>query len=450
MSRVKEITGRGITTHVSMEAADLGIARYDPQRHANAVMFGDNFTYWGMTGEWQSPSIVMYDDDYKVLGIPTADGIAASGNRQQLWPYPHNNPEYSTILPCDFIRIGDIWYVAAMVTKGLGNELRTIFWQSKDLVHWYKTEPYVALHHPGHPGNVMLTFDQIGDYVYIYGTGGLARNRGIWLWRNKADEFPHGQWEPWGMDNVSWAWGVPNERTPILAGRYGELCFRHIQGNSVLSFFDSGAYRQTALCVINPNDDWNQATRCDYANGHNTPQLYGGYITPGSRLNEPNAMEFLVSQWNTNGGNDPYHVVLFEDTLQAKGPLVATPEPQPQPEPEPPPPLEPPEDHQMTPQQLYELLLRELSASGSVKITTPEGDNITLRQAIEQIFWKERGQHGMEGGRPRHPGEKDDQLGHVLNARAEGLFTQACVVAIADHLEIDVDKLYQQVKESLR
>lgn len=104
----------------------------------------------------------------------------------------------------------------------------------------------------------------------------------------------------------------------------------------------------------------------------------------------------------------------------------------------------------MTPQQLYELLLRELSASGSVKITTPEGDNITLRQAIEQIFWKERGQHGMEGGRPRHPGEKDDQLGHVLNARAEGLFTQACVVAIADHLEIDVDKLYQQVKESLR
>src|SRR4030095_6588366 len=104
------------------------------------------------------------------------------------------------ILPCDMIRIGSLWYMAAMVVGmgGLGNELRTVFWQSQDLVNWVKTDPYVRLDHPGHPGNVMITFDRIKDWVYIFGTGGLARNRPIWMWRCPADEFPHGYWEPWG------------------------------------------------------------------------------------------------------------------------------------------------------------------------------------------------------------------------------------------------------------
>ena len=103
----------------------------------------------------------------------------------------------------------------------------------------------------------------------------------------------------------------------------------------------------------------------------------------------------------------------------------------------------------MTPQELYELLLRELSASGSIKITTPEGENITLREAVEQIFAKERGWYDMSNGRPRHPKDTDDQLGHVLNARAEGLFTQAMVAALAGKAGIDTAKLYARVQESL-
>ena len=73
--------------------------------------------------------------------------MIANGRRKQLWDYPHANPDYTTILPCDFIRVGDFWYVAAMVTQGLGNEKRTMFWQSRDLYDWEKTEPYVSLEH---------------------------------------------------------------------------------------------------------------------------------------------------------------------------------------------------------------------------------------------------------------------------------------------------------------
>lgn len=457
---IKPVTGVDITTSVSMESADLGIMRWDDQRGAIAAMFGDNFSEWRMGGEWQSPSIVMYDKDFNVLGVPTKEGIDPNGHRKQLWDYPHNNPDFSTILPCDFIRVGDWWYVAAMVTAGLGHEKRTVFWRSHDLVDWVKTDPYLSLDHLdehmqriGHPGNIMLTFDQIDDWVYIFGTGGLARDESIFLWRNKASEFPHGLWEPWGFDNkTGWAWGQPNEHTPVLPGRFGELCFRYIQGNCVLSFFDAEQYCQTALTVPHPNDDWTKGSGVDYASGTSFPQLYGGYIAPGSTLNTPGGMKFWVSQWNT-AYNDPYHVVAFADTLTAQGPLspdepfpIVTPPPPeekppvPTPEPQPPVPTDP--------QQLYQLLLSELSASGSTLIETPEGDTLTMREAVAQIFDKERGLVGLQG-RPKHPGTDDDQLGHVLNARAEGLFTQALLVAIADHLGIDSQAIYDQVKRSL-
>ena len=71
-------------------------------------MFGDNFTDEDSRGSGRAPASSCYDDDYNVLGIPTLTGIASEGHRRQLWEYPHANPEYSTILPCDFIRVGDV------------------------------------------------------------------------------------------------------------------------------------------------------------------------------------------------------------------------------------------------------------------------------------------------------------------------------------------------------
>lgn len=447
MSFVKPITGPSVTSGVGMELADLGIARWDTDRNANAVMFGDNFAYgWG--DAWQSPSIVMYDNAYNVLGIPTADGIEMAP-RRQIIDYPHNNPEFSTILPCDFIRIDGTWYVAAMVTKGLGNELRTVFWQSVDLVSWVKTEPYVSLNHPGHPGNVMLSFDRNpGDeWVYIFGTGGLARDRGVWMWRVEAATFPHGYWQPWGLRPTGkWDWNWPNEATPLLEGRHGELCFRFIQGNAVLSYFDVDAYRQTALTVQYPTDDWTTANRCDYAHGESFHQLYGGYITPGSRLSEQNGMEFLVSQWNTQT-NWPYHVCLFVDTLQAKGPLIIPSEPsQPEPKPEPEPEVDVPVTD--SPQELYDLLIKELAASGSTPITTADGRKLTLREAVGEIYLQQCLPDTLKGT-PTDPRHAVDQFDHVRSARSEGLFTQTVTIAIADHLGIDVDKLYRQVRRSI-
>ncbi len=319
------VTGPGITTSVGMEAADLGIMRWDPARNAIAAMFGDNFSFVGMQGEWQSPSIVMYDNNYNVLGIPEAGNrIDPNRNRRQLWPYPHNNRDYNTVLPCDFIRVGDWWYAAVMLSRGdiaagTGEQYMTEFWRSRDLVSW--EGPILQLDHrrPGHPGNTMLTFDQIGDYVYIFGTGGLARDKPIWMWRNPANQFPLGYWEPWGFNGQGWGWGIPNENTPILEGQYGELSFRYLQDNCVLSYFDRGAYKQQARTVARPEDNWRDgANVVDYAFGVDIPNLYGGYISPLSHLDEPDGMAFFVSQWIDR---DNYRVMLVQDTLQTRAGL---------------------------------------------------------------------------------------------------------------------------------
>lgn len=311
---VADLTGAGLTDGpLAMYCADLGIPRWDAARNANAVMFGDNFQFRYMQGEWRSPSIVMYDTDYNPIGIPMTNPIGIKKQPvTQLWPYQHNNPKYSTILPTDFIKIGHTWYVSVMVTHGLGHELRTEFWSSPDLVTW--SGPVLSLPHPSHPGNVMLTFDVIDSYVYIFGTGGLARNQPLWMWRNPVDQFPLGWWEPWGWDGNTWNWGIPNENTPVLAGHFGEICFRYLGGKTVLSFFDAGNYKMTALVVDAPWSDLYAATTIDYAFGWSTPQLYGGYISPQSALDNPNGMKFFVSQWNTIT-NDPYHVMLFQGTL---------------------------------------------------------------------------------------------------------------------------------------
>jgi hypothetical protein len=90
----------------------------------------------------------------------------------------------------------------------------------------------------------------------------------------------------------------------------------------VLSYFDAACYRQQVRTVLSPDHDWrNCAHVVDYAFGVDIPQLYGGYISPLSRLNEPDGMHFFVSQWIT-ATNDPYRVMLVKDTLFATaGPL---------------------------------------------------------------------------------------------------------------------------------
>lgn len=346
---VKDVVGEGITTQMSMACGDLGIMRWDNSRNCIAAMFGDNFSEPNLTGTWNGPSIVLYDADYNPEGIPSVNdqgfkSIGVNMPVQSLWStIEHTVDPPSTTLPTDFIwsPSTNSWIVSVMLTAGLGNELTTQFHTSTDLYTW-NPNPILTLTHPSHPGNVLLTFDQIGNTVYIFGTGGLARNKPVWLWRCPANDFPLGYWEPYGHDDsAGWQWGTPNEATPILLGSYGELCFRSFQiageGSSptnqtqqticLLSYFDAGDYCTSILMAASPEELLYNSTKQTFSYGelpsfaqqsvlldtpiNVTPNLYGPYISPLSQLNTPNGVKLFLSQWN----NTHYKVSLHQTTL---------------------------------------------------------------------------------------------------------------------------------------
>jgi hypothetical protein len=297
---IKDVVGPTITGRYGMACGDLGVMRWDSQRGCIAALFGDNFSQPGLKGDWRSPSIIFYNTNYNPIGVPDPGGQVTS-----LWPYKHDNGLFTTILPTDFIRLNGLWHVAVMITNGLGNELRTEFHTSTDLVTW-NPQPELSLVHPSHPGNVMLTFDRIGDWVYIFGTGGLVRNKPVWLWRCSATTFPGGWWQPWGYNN-GWAWGNPNENTPVLYGRYGELCFRAFGGRAVLAYLDAANNCVSAVSMAAPTDNLHAANRITMAYSEDIPNLYGPYISPLSDPGRLDGMEFFVSQWTSTA----YKVMLL-------------------------------------------------------------------------------------------------------------------------------------------
>ena len=119
MGFLRPVTGRGLTTSIALELTDLGILRWDTDRNCIVGLFGDSFSFgWGQ--DWRSPVLACFDADFNCLGTPIKGGIATQPAKQ-LWEYGHNNSDYSTVLPCYFIRIGTTWHLFVMLTKGLGN-----------------------------------------------------------------------------------------------------------------------------------------------------------------------------------------------------------------------------------------------------------------------------------------------------------------------------------------
>lgn len=100
----------------------------------------------------------------------------------------------------------------------------------------------------------------------------------------------------------------------------------------------------------------------------------------------------------------------------------------------------------MTPQQLYELLLKELSASGSVPITAPDGRNLTLREAVGEIYQQECSLQNLRGHQ-LDPRMSATQLDHILSARYEGLLSLDLLVAIAEKSSIDVGAVFAATRE---
>jgi D-arabinan endo alpha-(1,5)-arabinofuranosidase len=143
--------------------------------------------------------------------------------------------------------------------------------------------------------------------VYIVADG-FARDHGVWLYHCPAESFTdRNTWWAWGIgDDGNWAWNVAP--TPLSDDLFGELSLRLIENMKVLSGFNA----TTGNVEVRVTDDVTKVLAPEtpvtvVATQETVPQNYGGYIVPGSTLDQA---IILVSQWNTTT-NDPYNVQQF-------------------------------------------------------------------------------------------------------------------------------------------
>lgn len=215
-------------------------------------------------------------------------------------------------------------YLHVMVCAGLGDVHWTEVHRSTDNGEsWEHTGAWWPGDH--HGGLFQMLTWELGDdgYVYAFSTG-FQRDKGLVLQRVPADRLTDPRaWEGWGFRGGVWAWGNPP--TIALTGAYGELCLRRVDDRWLLSFFDAGNYRIDVMNLDGPTSNLYEAVRSavlhgcswhgeNHGSGH-VAQLYGGYIVPGSTLDD---LHLVVSQWNTEQ-NWPYRAMQFAGSAPRPG-----------------------------------------------------------------------------------------------------------------------------------
>ncbi|MUL66106.1 hypothetical protein BOO86_16645 [Mycobacterium sp. CBMA 234] len=162
------------------------------------------------------------------------------------------------------------------------------------------------------------TVDSPRGWVYLVANN-FDRSSSVFLYRATPQSFTdRSSWQGW---SATAGWGKPP--TPLWGDRIGEMSMKQVDGKTVLSYFNSstgnmevrvanaptglGAAPVTTVVVAG---DWpQQADELPAPQDNRLAQPYGGYISPGSTLDE---LRILVSQWNTKPRDTaPYRVIQF-------------------------------------------------------------------------------------------------------------------------------------------
>ena len=163
------------------------------------------------------------------------------------------------------------------------------------------------------------TPDSASGWVYVVAND-FDRTGPVELYRATPQNFTdRSSWQPWSAQ-AGW-----NETpTPLWGDRVGEMSIRQVDGKTVLSYFNAttgnmevrvandptglGAAPVTTVVVATSWPDVADELPPPQDNG--LAQPYGGYISPGSTLDE---VRVFVSQWNTlpQADNAPYRVIQF-------------------------------------------------------------------------------------------------------------------------------------------
>ncbi|WP_412457654.1 DUF4185 domain-containing protein [Mycolicibacterium celeriflavum] len=285
---------------------------------------GDSFAGQGVGyGGWFSPIALHVETDS--IDDPTGvryDGV--TGTDRPLLADP--TPAGMSQLPAGVVQINRENYMMVTTVRELEPESSRLVKSDPAQGSWPTVDgsERAASYEGGRQSQISGYYDPIPrsdsptGWVYIVADN-FDRSAPLTLYRVAPEAFENrSSWQGWS--DVS-GWGHPP--TPLWPDAVGEMSIRQIDGKTVLSYFNATTGNMEMRVADDPTGlgtapvttvvvatEWpDPVDHLGPPENNRLAQPYGGYISPGSTLDE---VRVFVSQWNTGPrGGAPYRVIQF-------------------------------------------------------------------------------------------------------------------------------------------
>lgn len=288
---------------------------------------GDSFAGQGVGfGGYYSPIALRVDTS----SVDEPNGVRYTGVigvYQPLLADP--TPPGDSQLPAGVVQINRQNYLMVTTAKALVPQTSKLVKAEPVHGHWQTMPGSVraASYQGGGQSQVSGYYDPIptaespGGWVYIVADD-FDRTHPVVLYRSTPENFTdRSRWQGWasGPDG---GWNKPP--TPLWGDQIGEMSFKQIDGKAVLSYFNASTGNMEVRVANDPtalgtapvttvvwHSDWpDPADSLPPPYDNQLAQPYGGYISPGSTLDE---LRIFVSQWHNSDprARSPYRVIQF-------------------------------------------------------------------------------------------------------------------------------------------
>jgi hypothetical protein len=290
---------------------------------------GDSFAGQGVGfGPWHAPIALHLDTD----SVDDPAGVRYNrviGTDTPLLAEP--TPEGDSQLPAGVVQINRDNYLMVATVRDLVPQTSRLMKADPAQGNW-PTVPGSARdagYQGGRQSQVSGYYDPIptGDsatgWVYIVADN-FDRSAPAVLYRAKPEAFTdRSTWQGWSaLPGPNGGWNKPT--TPLWGDRIAEMSVRQIDGKTVLSYFNATTGNMEVRVANDPTGlgtapvttvvyatDWPvPAESLPEPTDNRLAQPYGGYISPGSTLDE---LRIFISQWNNADprAHAPYRVIQF-------------------------------------------------------------------------------------------------------------------------------------------
>ncbi|WP_024804698.1 DUF4185 domain-containing protein [Nocardia sp. BMG51109] len=315
-------------------------------------VFGDVFSGRGASGDHIGSPVLLYQDKFDSSGETPIEFTGSQPNPKcaQLFDYQKGAdnglgvtevtriPNDAIALTVDgherlFIQYTSVHQWVAPDSPTDGSAFAGIAYSDDHGASWKDFEHHWNGDALGENGSPYMMWSFAGvdpdGRLYCYskawnGSHHFADGGQVLLFRFDPHDFFHGEFgrqENWVFSDDSWLWTREAAPTTIFdpGNNMGEFSVKNIGGMYCMSYFDTSDYSIRTRTSPRPDGIWSEPKtqvvgKNGWPMGHwgkpNLPNLYGGYIHPGSP--SPDALTLILSAWDGEPGHQPYTVTQWD------------------------------------------------------------------------------------------------------------------------------------------